>query len=247
MLYVARSRDPILHRTGDVGGTVMQRPGVSRLLIAKCAAAAAIATCLCAGAAWTQTRSASYVFLVASGFLCDPNNASACTATAKADPGDSYEMSGAGTFDAETKSVQAAGTFAHKSTNGHVLETGVWLASELVSFNSYGAAPGALPQEALGFRSMLFGAKRSLQHMGAVPTGGLAVFQIRLLSLSGAATDALLEVNSALGQVPSERSIEGIRLTLADRASKFSEVQGSRVMFLSMRLQQKRDGNPGFP
>jgi hypothetical protein len=213
----------------------MLKPGVFRHSIAKCVATATMATCLCAAAAWAQSRSAHYAFLLASGFLCDPNNSSACTATAKADPGDSYEMRGAGTFDAATKSVQAAGTFSHKSTNGHVLETGVWFASELVSFNSYGVAPGALPQEALGFQSTLFGAKHSLMHMGAVPTGGLAVFRIRLLSLSGVATDALLEVNSALGQVPSERSIEGIRLTLTGSASKFSEVEGGRVMFLSVR------------
>jgi hypothetical protein len=143
-------------------------------------------------------------------------------------------MSGAGTFDAETKSVQATGTFSHRSTNGRVLETGVWLASELVSFDSYGAAPDGLPQEALGLRSTPFGAKRSPMQMGAVPTGGLAVFRIRLLSMSGAATEALLEVNSALGQVPNERSIGGIRLTLVGSESRFSEVEGSRVMFLSM-------------
>jgi len=215
----------------------MQRPGVFRHLIAKCFVAATISACLCTGAVWAQAKSANYAFLVGSGFLCDPNSASACAATAKADPGDSYEMSGAGRFDAEAKSVEAAGTFAHKSTNGYVLEAGVWVASELVSFRSYGAAPGALPQEALPFRSSLFGAKRSPLHLGAVPTGGLAVFRIRLLSLSGAATDALLEVNSALGQVPSERSIEGIRLTLTGTTSKFSEVEGSRVIFLSVPFE----------
>ena len=50
---------------------------------------------------------------------------------------DSYEMSGAGIFDAQGKSVTAAGTFAHKSSDGTVLETGVWITSRLISFDSY--------------------------------------------------------------------------------------------------------------
>lgn len=60
-------------------------------------------------------------------------------------------MSGAGTFDAQDKSVKAAGTFTHKSPNGNVLDTGVWLASEVVSFDSYGAAREALPNKGLAF------------------------------------------------------------------------------------------------
>jgi hypothetical protein len=56
---------------------------------------------------------------------------------------DSYEMSGAGTFEAQNKSVKAAGTFTHKSPNGNLLETGVWLAGDLASFDSYDAAPRA--------------------------------------------------------------------------------------------------------
>ena len=90
--------------------------------------------------------SVDYTFLVASGFLCDPGDSSTCPAAVKSANGDSYELSGAGTFDAQNKSVQAAGTFTHKSPNGNVLETGVWIATELVSFDSYGVAPGALRQ-----------------------------------------------------------------------------------------------------
>jgi hypothetical protein len=44
----------------------------------------------------------------------------------------------------QSKSATAAGTFIHKSASGNVLETDVWVASELVSFESYGAALGAL-------------------------------------------------------------------------------------------------------
>jgi hypothetical protein len=42
-----------------------------------------------------QTNSSNYIFLLASGLLCDPGDSSTCPATAKANPGDSYEMSGA--------------------------------------------------------------------------------------------------------------------------------------------------------
>jgi hypothetical protein len=85
----------------------------------------------------------SYTFLVSSGFLCDADS-SACPAVVKSVTGESYEMSGAGVFDAERKSVTAAGTFTQKSSDGNALETGVWIASELVSFESYGVAAGAL-------------------------------------------------------------------------------------------------------
>ena len=108
-----------------------------------------LAMCLSALPAAAQSNTGSYIFLLASGFLCDPGDSSTCPATVKATQGDTYEMSGAGTFDEQNKSVKAAGTFTRKSPNGNVLETGVWLAGELVSFNSYGAAPGVLLRQGL--------------------------------------------------------------------------------------------------
>ena len=84
---------------------------------------------LCAGSARAQISSPNYTFVVASGFLCDPGDSGSCPAVAKSTNGDSYEISGAGTFDPQNKSVKAAGTFNHKSTNGSVLETGVWIAN----------------------------------------------------------------------------------------------------------------------
>jgi hypothetical protein len=39
--------------------------------------------------------------------------------------------------------------YTHRSPNGNVLEAGVWFATELVKFDSYGAAAGAMPR--LGF------------------------------------------------------------------------------------------------
>jgi hypothetical protein len=149
--------------------------------------------------------------------------------------GDSFEMSGAGTFDAQSKSVTAAGTFTHKSSNGTVLETGVWIASQLISFDSYGIAPGALRQQGVALGPQPFGPKRLPMSLGSMPTGGLAVFRIRLLPMSGASMTAVLRANCALGNVPRERAVEGIRLTLERNGTEFSEEVSGRVLFLSMR------------
>jgi len=181
-----------------------------------------------------QSNRSNSIFLLASGFLCEPGDTSTCPATVKGNQGDSYVMSGAGIFDAQTKSVKAAGTYTHKSSNGNVLETGVWLANELVSFDSYGAAPGALKHQGLAFGPAPFGPRRLPMMAGPMPTGGLAVFRIRLLPMSGPSKTAVLQVNCALGDVPRERSVEGIRLTLERSDSEYSEEINGRVMFLAM-------------
>jgi hypothetical protein len=182
-----------------------------------------------------QSNGSNYILILASGFLCDPGDTTTCPATAKANQGDSYELSGAGAFDVQSKSAKATGTFTHKSPNGNVLATGVWLASELVSFDSYGAAPNALPRPSTGFGPRPMGAGRMLSILGSMPTGGLAVFRIRLLPIQGPPANAVLQVNCALGEVPKERSVEGIRLTLEKSNSEYSEELGGRVMFLLMR------------
>ena len=152
-------------------------------------------------------------------------------------------MSGAGTFDTQNKSVKAAGTFSHKSANGNVVETGVWTATELVSFVSYGVAPGALLQEKSRLNALQFAPMRLKISSGPMPTGGLGIFRVRLLTLSGAVKTGVLHVNCALGDVPRERSAEGIRLSLEGDRNEFSEEVGGRVMFLSMRRQVNAPAN----
>lgn len=198
-------------------------------------AAPSLIILLCIAPARAQNSSANYTLLVASGFLCDPGDSGSCPAVAKSADGDSYEISGAGTFDPQNKSVKAAGTFNHKSANGTVLETGVWTASELLSFGSYGVAPTGLMQKgrALGVPQM--GPKRSPMRSGPLPTGGLAIFHIFLMPVSGPTKTAVLQVNCALGDVPRERSVEGVRLTIEKNASEYSEEVSGRVMFLAMR------------
>ena len=68
-----------------------------------------------------------------------------------------------------------------------------------------------------------------------MPTGGLAVFRIRLLPILGAAKTAVLQVNCALGDVPRERSADGIRLALEGNHGEFPQVTGGRAMFFAMR------------
>jgi len=185
--------------------------------------------------ATAQTGNSDYILLVGSGFLCDSGDSSACPAVVKSANGDSYEMSGAGTLAPQSKSATAAGTFTHKSTDGVVLETGVWVASELVSFDSYGIAPGALMREGRAFGPPQFGPKRLPMFSGSMPAGGLAVLRIRLLPVSGFAKTATLQVNCALGKVPDEHPTEGIRLAFEGGRVEFDEEISGRTMFLLTR------------
>jgi len=196
-----------------------------------------LAILLCASPFAAQSSGNNLLLLLASGFLCDPGDAAACPATAKSNRGDSYEMSGAGTLEVHGKSAIASGTYTHRSPSGNVLETGVWLGGELVSFNSYGAAPNALPRQGWASGPASLALKRLPMPSGPVPTGGLAVLRIRLSPLQGRSRNAVLQVNCALGDVPRERSVEGIRLSIEGDANDFSEEGSGRVMFLSIRRE----------
>ncbi len=199
-----------------------------------------LAILLTAGPAMAQTSSATYTFLVGAGFLCESTDSSACPAVVKSINDDSYEMSGAGTLSTPNKSVTAAGTFTHKSKDGVVLETGVWVASELVSFDLYGIVPGALMREGRGLGPPQFGhapfapGGRGM-FSGSLPAGGLAVLRIRILPVLGFARNATLQVNCALGKVPPERSVEGIRLAFEGGGAEFDEEISGRALFLLTR------------
>jgi len=194
-----------------------------------------LAIFLGAGPARAQNSSANYTFLVAAGFLCDSGDSTTCPAVVKSANGDSYEVSGAGTLTTQSKSVTAAGTFTHKSADGMVLETGVWVASELVSFDSYGLAPGALMREGRALGPPQFGPRRMGMFAGSMPAGGLAVLHIRLLPVSGFARNATLQVNCALGKVPAEHQTEGIRLAFERGGAEYDEEISGRALFLLTR------------
>jgi hypothetical protein len=182
-----------------------------------------------------QSSNSDYIFLVGSGLLCDSGDSSACPAVVKSADGASYEMSGAGTLAPQRRSVTATGTFTHKSADGVVLETGVWVASELVSFDSYGIAPGALMREGWALGPRQFGPNRLPMFSGSMPAGGLAVLRIRLLPVLGFAKDATLKVNCALGKVPPEHQVEGVTLAFEKGGVEFDEEISGRALFLLTR------------
>jgi hypothetical protein len=185
--------------------------------------------------ALAQTSNGNYALLVGAGFLCDFGDSSDCPAVVKSADGASYELSGAGTFTSSGKLVTAAGTFTHKSPDGVALETGVWVASELVSFDSYGIAPGALMREGRALGPPQFGPRRMGMLSGPMPAGGRAVLRIRLFPVSGFTKNATLQVNCALGKVPDEHPTEGIRLAFERGGTEFDEEVSGRALFLLTR------------
>ena len=100
------------------------------------------------------TATANYNFLIASGFLCDPNDSTQCPAVARASDGETIEITGAGTLGLANKSVTAAGAFTQKTPTGEIVATGVWTATELASFESYGLDPGVLLRDYPQFRRL---------------------------------------------------------------------------------------------
>lgn len=193
--------------------------------------------------AMAQSNSGDYLILIASGFLCDSGGSSACPAVVKSADDSTYELSGAGTFNTKSKSVTAVGTFTRKSPNGNSLQTGIWMANELVSFDSYGVAPDALMREGWVFGPAGFGRRRMPILSGSMPAGGLAVLRIRLLPMWGPSRDAVLQVNCALGKVPDEHPTDGIRLTF-ERGDEFDLEPSGRTMFVLTRLGASPAPNP---
>jgi hypothetical protein len=118
---------------------------------------------------------ANYNFLIASAFLCDPSDSTTCPAVARAANGETVELSGAGTLGAANKSVTAAGAFTVKSPNGYIITTGIWTATGLESFESYGIAPGALLRDYPQFRTLgAFPGKGGLMEPGLMMAGPMA-------------------------------------------------------------------------
>jgi hypothetical protein len=61
-----------------------------------------LATLLAAIPAMAQSSSGDYIFLIASGFLCDSGDPSSCPAVAKSADGSSLELSGVGTLNTKS-------------------------------------------------------------------------------------------------------------------------------------------------
>ncbi len=58
--------------------------------------------------------------------------------TAQAPNGDTVAVIGEGQFSVHPKSVEAEGRFTHMDSEGNVLATGTWTATQLLTYQSYG-------------------------------------------------------------------------------------------------------------
>jgi hypothetical protein len=182
-----------------------------------------------------QSGAASYVFLIGSGSLCDAGDSGACPAVAKSESGDTFEISGAGVFNPPQKTVTATGTFTHRSVDGNALETGIWIADELVSFDPYGASPSALMRGGGALGPASFGSARSRMFTASMPAGGLAVLHIHFLPMRGAEKTATLQVSCALGRVPADQTTDGIRLAVDGGSEEFNQAISGRTLFVLTR------------
>ncbi len=183
---------------------------------------------------------ANYTFLVGTGSLCSSDGSAGCPAVARADTGEVMEISGAGVFGMPNRSVTAAGTYSHKNSVGETVEKGVWTATELQNFKSYGAIPAGLreAQHRIRRSRMLTLGPRLLA--GPMQAGGLALMRIRLWPDSGRPKEAILQVNCALGKVPENQRGDGVRVAIQESGLKFGEKLNGRTLFLLRRPGPKR-------
>ena len=188
---------------------------------------------------------ADYNFLIASGFLCNPNHSGDCPAVAQAANGESVEISGAGTLSLAAHSVTASGSFTEKSPNGDIVTTGVWTATALVSFQSYGLAPGALLRDYPELRTIGAFAKGGSKTPGPImaspmanlmagplAAGGLAMIRMRMLPDAGSPREALLRINCAKGKVPEDEQSDSVQLTITGGPAFENQVSGKAVFLL---------------
>jgi hypothetical protein len=188
---------------------------------------------------------ASYNFLIASGFLCEA--ADSCPAVAQDANGNSIEITGAGTLRLADKSITAAGAFTEKASSGTITATGVWTATSLVSFQPYGVDPFALLRDYPQLRTaspfsmgrpmmprfMMMGPMGALTP-GPLAAGGLAVIRARLLPDAGSPQQAVLQVNCAKGRAPENEETDGVKLTIAGGRA-FNVPVAGHVVFLLLR------------
>ena len=146
--------------------------------------------------------------------------------------GDTVEISGAGMLNPSSKSVTATGAFTHKNSTGEILQTGIWTATELLSFKSYGVAPGALLPGNQKFRTSGLLPKGMGLLAGPMPAGAPGA---SLAPDSGKPKEAFLHVNCAKGNVPENQQGDGIRLAIQEGGTKFDEKVSGRTMFMLRR------------
>jgi hypothetical protein len=88
---------------------------------------------------------AAALALMPAGAVADPNNEAAAFElhievpnVAQASNGDRIAVTGMGTFSVHPKSVTASGGFTHTTSQGMLVGSGTWTATDLLSFEFYG-------------------------------------------------------------------------------------------------------------
>ena len=152
-----------------------------------------------------DNSSATYDYLIGTDFLCGLGIPNACPDVAKADNGDTVEITGSGTLSVHPKSVTGEGTYTHNAADGSTLESGTWTATQLLSFNVADCGVGGFPPNFCG---------------------GLAIILVQLSSGSG----AILQVYCDIGTPPpSYPDPEGVRLAIQGGLNFNQKVSGITV------------------
>jgi len=153
----------------------------------------------------------TFGFLAGTGFLCALPGPTPCPDVARADNGDTIQITGSGTLTTNPKTASGTGTFVHKRGSATVA-SGTWKANDLLSFQDAGSSPV--------FPANLH-AGSALIAVHLVVTGGPA---------AGLQADGVLRVTCELpgAIVPGNRD-EGVRLVVDDLINFNKEVSGFTV------------------
>ena len=156
---------------------------------------------------------ATYAYHAGDAFLASLNPAFA-PSKAMAANGDVIELSGTGTLSVFPNAVTGGGTFTHKDAHGNVRASGTWTATELLSFQNYGASP--VPGFPATFRA------------------GNALIRVHLTAGGGAVQlDGTLRIECHLPQTDVPGGFEeGVRLAV-DGVINFNREAGGNTLFIA--------------
>jgi hypothetical protein len=155
-----------------------------------------------------DSGSARYQYLLGSGVVCVIVGPTGCPDVSSAADGDTLVISGQGMLSIHPKTVTGMGTFVRKDPTGAIVASGIWTAEQLLSFRSYGNEPD-LPSNF---------------------EGGLALILVHLSpDKGGPDSDAVLEVNCAIGKPPAGLSVEFVRLAVRGGPNFNKPVSGNTL------------------
>jgi hypothetical protein len=116
-----------------------------------------------------------------------------------------------------------SGTFTHESSLGVVLESGVWVVEQLISFDGYGLGPSLILKDQKVFGQARLDRRRTPGPTQVVAAGGRAVIRMRMLPIIGPSRTATLEINCPVGQPPAEHQVDDIKLAIDGGGLQFEE------------------------